>query len=107
MFSVMARRAAKSGLAAGQDELGSGSSREEEQGEAGADSRVARGTTRQTSGPRKSGVAGKGGDAEGGKTQVARDGGRAVAEEEGGEKSVLGRRVRSTECIAALAAWHP
>ena len=92
MFSVMARRAAKSGLAAGQDELGSGSSREEreaEQEEAGADSRVARGTTRQTSGPRKSGVAGRGGDAEGGKTQVARDGGRAVAEEEGGEKSVL------------------
>ena len=107
MFSVMARRAAKSGLAAGQDEMGSsGSSREEkemEQGEAGGDSRVRGGTARQTSGPRKSGVSGRGGDAsEGGKTSERRDGGRAVAEEEGGEKSELEWRARLEASSAVL-----
>lgn len=88
MLSGMARRAAKSGIAAGQEELGS--SREErgmEQGEASTESRVARGATRLTSGPRKSGLAGKG-DAEGvGKAAERRDGEKAARELEEGERN--------------------
>lgn len=86
MLSGMARRAAKSGIAPGQEELGS--SREErvmEQGEAVTESRVARGATRQTSGPRKSGLGGKG-DAEGaGKATERRDGEKAGRELEEGK----------------------
>lgn len=63
----MARRAAKSGLAVGQEDLVSREEAEMEQREAGVDSRVARGAGRHANGPRKSGTAGRG-DAEGGKT---------------------------------------
>lgn len=96
----MARRAARSGLAAGQDELGS--SREEkemEQGDASAESRVARGTTRQTSGPRKSGR----GDAEGGKTQAAVEWRDGEKEEEEGKESVLEERSETYDRVG----WRP
>lgn len=85
MLSGMARRAAKGVIAPGQEELGS--SREErvmEQGEAVTESRVVRGATRQTSGPRKSGK----GDAEGaGKATERRDGEKAGRELEEGERN--------------------
>ena len=77
----MARRAAKSGLAVGQEDLGS---REEAESEQSVDSRLAKGAGRHASGPRKSGLAGRG-DAEGSKT--AEDEKQAV-KPEGGEKNV-------------------
>lgn len=59
MLSGMARRAAKSVLAASQDELGSSSSnREEKETEQGEEAgTVSKGVSRQMSGPRKSGLA--------------------------------------------------